>query len=75
MIVPEGSMIFNFAKVIESVTHDYSVIKKGNLAVTIKYSDNITITFFQGGNALFRGLDSKNAVLSIWKELQSKYMQ
>jgi adenylyltransferase/sulfurtransferase len=75
MIVPERSIEFNFANVKESITSEYNVVKEGKLAVTIQYSDNITITFFQGGNALFRGLDSKDAVLTIWKDLQRKFLQ
>jgi hypothetical protein len=75
MVVPERSVDFNFQNVQKSLTKEYRIIKKGKLAFTIQYSENTTITIFQGGNALFKGLESKESVLTVWKEIQKKGMR
>lgn len=74
MIAPETKPIFNFNDVLERILSDYTVVKQGQLAFTFQYSENVTITLFKGGNALFRGLNSKSEVLNIWGEIRGKYL-
>ena len=74
MIVPETKSEFNLNKILNKVSNDYSIIKTGHLAFTFQHSENVTITLFQGGNALFRGITSKKKTHAIWKQFLEKYL-
>ena len=69
MVVPTKKLPFNYELVYNSISPKYEVVKEGKLAFTFKFNQNIVITIFKGGNALIRGLNSKEEALSLWSEL------
>ena len=50
--------------------NDVVIDMKGKLAFTFQFSKDVIITIFRGGNALIRGLTSKESALILWEELK-----
>ncbi len=74
MIVPTKNIPFDFKQVLRNISNEYSILKKGKLAFTFHYSEDILITVFQGGNALIRGVSSKKSALALWEDVkESKF--
>jgi adenylyltransferase/sulfurtransferase len=74
MSVPGGRHDIELELVTDSLIKDFSLIKKGKLAITFRYSDDVTITVFRGGNILLRGLESKSSATEIGKRIRDKYL-
>ena len=74
MIVPEGRHDVELDSISDSIIKDYSLVKKGKLAFTFSYSENVVITVFRGGNILIRGLGSKSNALEIGKKIRDQYL-
>ncbi|MHA1978410.1 MAG: HesA/MoeB/ThiF family protein [Candidatus Hodarchaeales archaeon] len=74
MIVPDGRNDVELELITDSIIKEYSLVKKGNLAITFQYSDSIVITIFRGGNILIRGLGSKTHALELGKSIREQYL-
>ena len=69
MVVPTKKIHFKFQRSLDNISAEYSILKKGKLAFTFQYSEDVTITIFHGGNALIRGINSKESALILWEDL------
>ena len=72
MVVPTEKIIFDLEKVIDNFSLEFKIIKRGKLAFTFQFSEDVIITIFRGGNALIRGMNSKESALAIWEDIMEK---
>ena len=70
MVVPTRKIDFKFQQALDKISSEYSILKQGKYAFTFQFSKNVLITIFHGGNALIRGLNSKESALALWDELK-----
>jgi molybdopterin/thiamine biosynthesis adenylyltransferase len=70
MVVPTKKVQFNFQQALDSISTDFSILKKGKFAFTFQFSEDVVITIFRGGNALIRGLNSRESALVLWEEFK-----
>ena len=69
MVVPTKKIHFKFQQSLDNISAEYSILKEGKLAFTFQYSEDVIITIFHGGNALIRGINSKESALILWEDL------
>ena len=74
MIVPERKQDIRLELVLEKILQEFNLVKQGKLAFTFSYSEDTTVSIFQGGNVLIRGLETKEQALKIWEKVKNKYL-
>jgi adenylyltransferase/sulfurtransferase len=74
MIVPQTSSPIDIELMRSRLEDKVKIIKIGTHALTLSlYSNDILVTIFSGGNALIRGISTKEEALRIWKKIQMDF--
>lgn len=74
MIVPQTSSPIDIELMRSRLEDKVKIIKIGTHALTLSlHSNDILVTIFSGGNALIRGISTKEEALRIWKKIQKDF--
>ncbi|MFX1515709.1 MAG: ThiF family adenylyltransferase [Promethearchaeota archaeon] len=70
MLVPQMKIHYDIEKLKSQIENQFSIIKTGTHSLSLRFSDNVLITIFTGGNVLIRGLKTSQLALEIWEDIK-----
>lgn len=74
MIVPQINIKLNLIDIKSEIMRKYKVIKDGDHAFSFLLTDDINVTIFRGGNALIRGVTSREEAMEAWKSIHETFL-
>jgi adenylyltransferase/sulfurtransferase len=69
MIVPQIRIDLDMIDIKSKILKKFKIIKSGTHAISFVLTENVDVTVFKGGNALIRGVTSKDEAIEVWESI------